>query len=109
MDERTVRYVLRRRRLPPAGFLGASGKTTDKVTARVCKFLGDISYPLYMVHYPFIYLYYAWVKNGDLTFRESLPGALALFFGSVILAWLCLRLYDEPVRKFLSKHLLRKG
>ena len=84
-------------------------KTTDKVTARVCKFLGDISYPLYMVHYPFIYLYYAWVKNGDLTFRESLPGALALFFGSVILAWLCLRLYDEPVRKFLSKHLLRKG
>ncbi len=49
------------------------------------------------------------VKNGDLTFRESLPGALALFFGSVILAWLCLRLYDEPVRKFLSKHLLRKG
>ena len=90
-------------------FLGASGKTTDKVTARVCKFLGDISYPLYMVHYPFIYLYYAWVKNGDLTFRESLPGALALFFGSVILAWLCLRLYDEPVRKFLSKHLLRKG
>lgn len=90
-------------------FLGASGKTTDKVTARVCKFLGDISYPLYMVHYPFIYLYYAWVKNGDLTFQESLPGALALFFGSVILAWLCLRLYDEPVRKFLSKHLLRKG
>ena len=61
----------------------------------MCKFLGDISYPLYLVHYPFIYLYYAWVKNGDLTFRESLPGALALFFGSVILAWLCLRLYDE--------------
>ena len=90
-------------------WIGASGKTTDRVTSRICKFLGDISYPLYMVHYPFIYLYYAWVKNGDLTFRESLPGALALFFGSVILAWLCLRLYDEPVRKFLSKHLLRKG
>ena len=109
MDERTVRYVLRRRRLPPAGFSRGVGQDPDKVTARVCKFLGDISYPLYMVHYPFIYLYYAWVKNGDLTFRESLPGALALFFGSVILAWLCLRLYDEPVRKFLSKHLLRKG
>ena len=36
--------------------LGASGKTTDRVTTRICKFLGDISYPLYMVHYPFIYL-----------------------------------------------------
>lgn len=89
-------------------FLGASGKTTDKITTQVCKFLGDISYPLYMVHYPFIYLYYAWVKNGNLTFGQSLPGAVALVVGSVILAYLCLKLYDEPVRRFLTKHLLPK-
>ena len=89
-------------------FLGASGKATDKVTARVCKFLGDISYPLYMVHYPFIYLYYAWVKNENLTFTESLPGALALVAGSVILAYLCLKLYDEPVRRFLTDRFLRR-
>jgi peptidoglycan/LPS O-acetylase OafA/YrhL len=87
-------------------YLGASGKTTDKITARICKFLGDISYPLYMVHYPFIYLYYAWVKNENLTFVQSLPGALALVVGCIILAYLCLKLYDEPVRKFLTKHLL---
>jgi len=87
-------------------YLGASGKTTDKITTRICKFLGDISYPLYMVHYPFIYLYYAWVKNENLTFVQSLPGASALVIGCVILAYLCLKLYDEPVRKFLTKHLL---
>ena len=89
-------------------YLGASGKTTDKITTRVCKFLGDISYPLYMVHYPFIYLYYAWVKNENLTFEQSLPGAAALVVGSVILAYLCLKLYDEPVRRFLTKRLLPK-
>lgn len=89
-------------------YLAASGKTTDKVTTRICKFLGDISYPLYMVHYPFIYLYYAWVKNENLTFTESLPGAVTLVIGSVVLAYLCLKLYDEPVRKFLTKHLLPK-
>lgn len=89
-------------------YLGASGKTTDKTTTRICKFLGDISYPLYMVHYPFIYLYFAWVKNENLTFVQSLPGAVALVIGSVILAYLCLKLYDEPVRRFLTKHLLRK-
>lgn len=89
-------------------YLGASGKTTDKTTTRICKFLGDISYPLYMVHYPFIYLYYAWVKNGDLTFVQSLPGAAALVIGSVILAYLCLKLYDEPIRRFLTKHLMHK-
>ncbi|MEG1413955.1 MAG: acyltransferase [Mucinivorans sp.] len=87
-------------------YIGASGKTTDRITTRICKFLGDISYPLYMVHYPFIYWYYAWVKNEDLTFVQSLPGAVALFVGSIILAYLCLRLYDEPVRKYLTNRFL---
>ena len=89
-------------------YLAASGKTTDKITTKVCKFLGDISYPLYMVHYPFIYLYYAWVKNENLTFTQSLPGAAALVIGSVILAYLCLKLYDEPVRQYLTKRFLPK-
>ena len=87
-------------------YLAASGETTDKVSCAVCKFLGDISYPLYMVHYPFIYLYYAWVKNNDLTFRDSLAGALTLFFGSIILAYVLMKLYDEPVRRWLSRKLL---
>ena len=26
-------------------YIGASGRTTDRLTARLCKFLGDISYP----------------------------------------------------------------
>lgn len=90
-------------------YLGASGKTTDKTTTLICKFLGDISYPLYMVHYPFIYLYYAWVKNENLTFVQSLPGAIALVVGCILLAYLSLKLYDVPVRKFLTKHLLHKN
>ena len=87
-------------------YIGASGRTTDRLTARLCKFLGDISYPLYMVHYPFIYLYYAWVKNEGLTFAQSLPGAAALVAGSVLLAYLCLKLYDEPVRRLLTRRFL---
>jgi len=88
-------------------YLGASDQTTDKLTTRACKFLGDISYPLYMVHYPFIYVYYAWVKNENLTFEQSFPGALALVIGAVALAYLCLKRYDEPVRRFLTKRLLQ--
>ncbi len=88
-------------------YVGASGRTTDRITTRICKFLGDISYPLYMVHYPFIYLYYAWVKNENLTFGESFPGAAALVVVSVALAWLCLKFYDEPIRKWLTKRFLR--
>ncbi|MEG0797109.1 MAG: acyltransferase [Odoribacter sp.] len=92
---------------PVLVYLGASGKTTDKITTRICRFLGNISYPLYMVHYPFIYLYYAWVKNNHLTFQQSLPGALAVIGGSILLAYLCLKLYDIPLRKYLTNRFIK--
>ena len=88
-------------------YIGASGSSTDRATTRLCQFLGDISYPLYMVHYPFIYLYYAWVKNQNLTFEQSLPGAAALVIGCILLAYLGLKFYDEPVRRWLTQRLLR--
>ena len=93
---------------PAIVYLGASEKTTNPVTLRISKFLGDISYPLYMVHYPFIYWYYAWVKNENLTFRQSFPGAAALVIGSIILAYVCLKGYDEPVRRFLARSFSEK-
>ena len=92
---------------PVLVWFGASGKSSGKFTIRICKFLGDISYPLYMVHYPFIYLYYAWVKNNNLTFQESLLGAAGVVVGSILLAYICLRLYDIPVRKYLTNRFLK--
>lgn len=92
---------------PVLVYLGASAKITGKTTERICKFLGDLSYPLYMVHYPFIYWYFAWVKNEDLTFMESFPVAAALVAGNILLAWICLKLYDEPVRRYLTRRFLK--
>ncbi|MCC8170302.1 MAG: acyltransferase [Parabacteroides sp.] len=89
-------------------YLGASGRTTDKKSSAVCKFLGDISYPVYIVHYPFMYLFYAWIWAGELTFAQTWPVAVGLFFGNILLAYLALKLYDEPVRKWLSKKYLAK-
>ena len=91
-------------------WIGASGTTTDKKSTQICKFLGDISYPVYIIHYPFMYLFYAWLwsKEPHITFSQSWPVALCVFFGSILLAYLCLKLYDEPVRKWLSKKFLTK-
>lgn len=91
-------------------YLGASGKTTDKGTAKICKFLGDISYPVYIIHYPFMYLFYAWLWSEEphISFSRSWPIALVIFFGCILLAYLCLKLYDESVRKWLSKKFLTK-
>lgn len=88
--------------------LGASGQTTDKRSTRICKFLGDISYPLYAIHYPLMYLFYAWlIENKLYTLGETWPMAALVYFGSIVLACLCLKLYDEPVRKWLGKKFVR--
>ena len=80
----------------------ASGKTTDRMSTSVCRFLGDISYPLYIVHYPMMYAFYMWlIKTRQYTFAETWPVALCVIAASVVLAWICMRFYDVPVRRWL--------
>ena len=87
---------------PLVVWYAASGKTTDIASTRICRFLGDISYPLYIVHYPLMYAFYMWlIKTRQYTLYETWPTALAVVTASIILAWLCLKLYDMPVRKWL--------
>lgn len=85
-------------------WLGASGTTTDNTSRRICRFLGDISFPLYIVHYPLMYAFYMWLIKTELyTFSETWPIAISTIACSVCIAWLSLRFYDEPVRKWLKK------
>ena len=89
--------------------IGASGITTDKSSTNICKFLGDISYPVYVVHYPIMYLFYAWlIKKQLFTFAETWQVALCVYALSILIAYLCLKLYDEPVRKYLAKRFLKR-
>ena len=89
--------------------LGASGATTDRHSTRICKFLGDISFPLYIVHYPFMYLFYAWlIENGYSGFAETWQMSLSVYVWNVIVAWACLKLYDEPVRQWLTKKMRKQ-
>ena len=88
--------------------LGASGNTTDKTSTRICKFLGDISFPLYITHYPFMYLFYSWlIENQYFTFGETWQVALCVYVWNILVAYLCLKLYDEPVRRYLTKRFLQ--
>lgn len=93
--------------LPLLVYIGACGKPSQSMSS-LCHFLGDISYPLYMVHYPFMYLFYAWLWKDGLTFAETWPVAVGLFFGNIALAYIVLKVYDEPVRKWLGKKFIHK-
>jgi peptidoglycan/LPS O-acetylase OafA/YrhL len=91
-------------------WFGASGSTTDRLSSGICKFLGDISFPVYIIHYPLYYLFYAWlIKNQYYTFEETWLVALSLIIVNMLLAYICLKFYDEPVRKWLAKRFLKKS
>lgn len=90
-------------------WIGASGKTTDSKSTAICKFCGEVSYPVYVVHYPSMYLFYNWVWSNELTFSQAWPVGLGLIVGNILLAYFFLKVYDEPVRKWLSKKFLTKA
>jgi len=89
--------------------MGAGGIIHRPKTARLCKFLGDISYPLYITHYPIVYTYSAWVINNNIPFgAKALLVGLLVCLTSITLAYAYLKLYDEPVRNWLTRKLLVK-
>ena len=87
-------------------WLGASGRASNGVSDKVCGFLGDISYPLYVIHYPFMYLFYSWlIKTEQYTLMETWSVVLVLYASCVLVAFICLRLYDIPVRNWLRRRM----
>jgi peptidoglycan/LPS O-acetylase OafA/YrhL len=86
--------------------MGAGGRINGR-WARICKFSGAISYPIYILHYPFIYIYTEWIylKKPATTQIFFVASGLLVFF--IILAYAGLKLYDEPVRGWLKKKMNR--
>ncbi|MNR17687.1 Acyltransferase family protein [compost metagenome] len=85
---------------------GAGGQIDGK-WAKLCKFSGDISYPIYILHYPFIYIYISWVNGAQKPSLEQMVYVgIALFAFFILLAYVALKLYDEPVRNWLKQKFL---
>ncbi|HNW50930.1 MAG TPA: acyltransferase [Prolixibacteraceae bacterium] len=90
-------------------YMGASGEIKGKIMSKVCRFLGDISFPIYIIHYPLIYIFTAWVCDNQKSMLQSWPVALLVLAASIGIAYGCLKLYDLPVRKWLTKKYLTSG
>ncbi|WP_205511537.1 acyltransferase family protein [Longitalea arenae] len=82
--------------------LGA-GAITQKTTHAICRVSGKISYPLYMVHYPFIWIFFSYIEKykpaiGTVTWIIIIGTGLLL-----LVAYLVMKYIDDPVRKWLSR------
>jgi peptidoglycan/LPS O-acetylase OafA/YrhL len=90
-------------------FIGASGEVKGKFASKTCKFLGDISYPIYITHYPLIYIFTGWVADHHIQMRNAWPVASLVILSAITISYFCLKLYDEPVRKWLEKRFIKKA
>ena len=72
------------------------------------KFLGEISYPIYITHYPLIYMQMSWVdSHKDAPLGTHIFVAVCIFVLAILVAYGAYRLYDLPVREWLKKKLFK--
>lgn len=86
-----------------------AGSSVSGRSVSVCKFFGEISYPLYITHYPLVYVQVAWVRNHpDASLGTSILVSVSIYTLAILLAYASLKLYDIPVREWLKRHWLMK-
>ncbi len=88
--------------------IGAGGEIKNEFSLKICKLLGDISYPIYITHYPLIYWFTAWIADNKVTMENGYLEGIGVLLVSILLAFVCLKLYDEPVRNWLVKKFQNK-
>ena len=90
--------------------VGAGSEIKGSKSFRVCSFLGEISYPLYITHYPLMYAQMSWAwSHPDAPVFAHVTVSVGTILLSLFIAWACLKLYDIPVRTWLRDHWLKKA
>jgi len=89
--------------------IGAGEKSVDSASVRVARVFGDLSYPLYITHYPLIYIYTGWVVDKKVPAAQGALVGAGVFVAAVAIAYACLKLYDEPARRWLAGKFLARA
>jgi peptidoglycan/LPS O-acetylase OafA/YrhL len=89
--------------------IGAGEKEVDGRSVRIARFFGDLSYPLYITHYPLIYIYIGWVVDKKVPAGQGALIGGGVFAAAIAIAYACLKLYDEPARRWMGGKFLVRG
>lgn len=89
--------------------VGAGSQLKGRMTSKICIFLGQISFPLYITHYPILYMHMSWAqRHMDAPVSTHVMVGICTALMALGLAWASFKLYDEPVRNWLKEHWLKK-
>jgi peptidoglycan/LPS O-acetylase OafA/YrhL len=80
--------------------LGA-GATVSPRVERLCRFAGDLSYPLYMTHYSVIWIWGDFAVKHKLATGGLAPDVICGVIIMVAFAYVVMVAYDKPVRAYL--------
>jgi peptidoglycan/LPS O-acetylase OafA/YrhL len=80
--------------------LGAGAEVSPQME-RLCRFSGDLSYPLYMTHYSVIWIWGDFAGKYKLTTGGLGPAVTCGVVIMVAFACAVMVLYDKPVRAYL--------
>ena len=69
---------------------------------KICRFFGDISYPLYMTHAPFLWIFLSYVETKKPPMNELVYIIIISLFLLIGLAYLIMVFLDQPIRKYFS-------
>ena len=95
--------------MPLVVMMGAGSQIKGAKSVQACNFLGEISYPLYITHYPLMYMQMNWAwSHPDAPAYAHVMVCIGCFLLSIGIAYACLKLYDIPVRKWLTEKWLKK-
>lgn len=95
---------------PLVVMMGAGSQINSPRGKRVCSFLGEISYPLYITHYPIMYLQMAWAwGHPEAPLYAHIVVSVSCFLLAIGAAYAFSRLYDIPVREWLTNHWLKRS
>ncbi len=91
--------------------IGAGSNVAGGKSVKLCKFLGEISFPLYITHFPLIHVQVAGARvleSMNAPLSAHIMMSVGVYIAAVGMAWAIMKLYDIPVREWLTNRMKAK-
>lgn len=88
---------------------GAGSPQPQGAAGRLTRLAGELSYPVYIVHYPFIYIFAHWNWSAHPSRPVLWAVMIAMYCGVTLFAFALSRYYDRPLRAWLSRTLFERS